>query len=198
MKSQMVDSVDAASASMQLGDTAKGDLLRLRPAQEHDRPFLQAVFETTRAEEFAQIGWSPERIASLLAEQFSMQDRYYRQHYPHGRFDVVTLGETAVGRLYHSWHGSEARLIDIALMPAHRGAGIGGRLVRAFVAQAARKAMPVVLYVERNNPVQGLYRRLGFETIGESGVYWQMRRPAVPYVDPSEEPVEGLAPGDAK
>lgn len=166
--------------------------LRLRPAQEGDRAFLHAVFESTRVQEFAQIGWSADRIAALLAEQFSMQDAYYRQHYRHARFDVVMLGETAVGRLYHDWSGGEARLIDIALLPAYRGAGIGTRLMRAFVAHAAERMLPVVLYVEMNNPVQGLYRWLGFEPAGENGVYLQMRREAAAYRGEGGTVVPGL------
>lgn len=170
--------------------------LHLRPAHERDRAFLHAVFESTRAHEFAQIGWSADRIAALLAEQFSMQDAYYRRHYPHARFDVIMLGETAVGRLYHDWSGSEVRLIDIALLPAHRGAGIGARLVGAFVAHAAARGLPVVLYVEMNNPVQTLYRRLGFEPVGENGVYVQMRRPVAAYGGEPVAPVPGLQLAD--
>lgn len=167
--------------------------LSLRPASESDITFLRTVFESTRAQEFAQTGWSAERITALLAEQFSMQHAYYRRHYPRGHFDVVMLGETAIGRLYHDWQGAEARLIDIAVLPAFRRTGIGGRLVRAFVAQAAARAMAAVLYVETDNPVQALYRRLGFEAVGENGVYLQMRRPAAPFIDESVVPVPGLA-----
>ncbi|RDU95057.1 GNAT family N-acetyltransferase [Trinickia dinghuensis] len=193
MRSQRADGADDHGDSGQRGTALADARLYLRSAREDDRDFLFRVFESTRAEEFARLGWGPERVAALLAEQFSMQDMYYRRHYPHGRFDVVMLGETAIGRFYHYWHGSEARLIDIALLPAHRGAGIGTRLVRDFVARAADKAMPAVLYVEMNNPVQALYRMLGFETVGENGVYHQMRRPAMPFADERVQPVEGLA-----
>ncbi|WP_341812673.1 GNAT family N-acetyltransferase [Paraburkholderia kururiensis] len=157
---------------------------------------MYIVFESTRAQEFAHVGWSAEQIAALLADQFSMQDRYYRQHYPHCRFDVIMLGENPIGRLYHHWGGSEARLVDIALLPVHRGAGIGTRLMRAFVAQAAAREMPVMLYVEMNNPVRGLYRRLGFEPTGENGIYMQMRRPVMRFDDADVTDIEGLAQGD--
>lgn len=169
-----------------------GSSVRLRAACESDHAFLLAVFESTRAYEFAQLGWDGERISALLAEQFAMQDAYYRQHYCHGRFDVIMSGEVAIGRLYHDWHGDEARLIDIALLPAYRGAGIGTRLLYAFVAQAAAGAMPIVLYVEMNNPVQALYRRLGFESVVENGVYLKMRRPAAAFADESGVFIEGL------
>lgn len=172
-----------------------GDRLHLRSAHERDGAFLSDVFASTRAEEFARTGWSPERIAALLAEQFTVQDTYYRRHYPHGRFDVVMLEEQAVGRFYHDWLGDEARLIDVALLPRYRGAGIGRRLVSAFVAQAARQAMPAVLYVEMGNPVLALYRKLGFEPIGENGVYLQMRRPAMPFEGEHALPVRGLTEG---
>lgn len=86
-------------------------------------------------------------------------------------------------------------MIDVALLPRYRGAGIGRRLVSAFVAQAARQAMPAVLYVEMGNPVLALYRKLGFEPIGENGVYLQMRRPAMPFEGEHAVPVRGLAEG---
>ncbi|MCG5073231.1 GNAT family N-acetyltransferase [Paraburkholderia tagetis] len=188
----MTASADFVFDAVQCSVGHTGGDLRLRQAHQNDRAFLYAVFESTRASEFSQAGWSAERVASLLAEQFSMQDTYYRRVYPRGRFDVVMRGEMAIGRLYHDWHGSEACLIDIALLPVYRRAGIGTRIVRAFVAQAAQRSMPVQLYVEANNPVQGLYRRLGFEATGENGVYLQMRRPAVPFEQGSVMNIEGL------
>jgi ribosomal protein S18 acetylase RimI-like enzyme len=188
----MADSTGGALAVAQRSVEDAGHL-HVRPADERDRAFLYAVFESTRAQEFAQVGWSAEQITALLSDQFSMQDTYYRQHYPRCRFDVIMLGENPIGRLYHDWGRGEARLVDIALLPVHRGAGIGTRLMRAFVAQAAARAVPVVLYVEMNNPVRALYRRLGFEPTGENGIYVQMRRPAMPFDDAGVTEVEGLA-----
>jgi ribosomal protein S18 acetylase RimI-like enzyme len=171
--------------------------LALRASTESDRDFLHTVFAGTRTAEFANAGWSEQEIQTLLAEQFRMQDAYYRRHYPHGRFDIVLRGATAIGRLYHDWSGPEARVIDIALLPAARGAGIGTRLMRALVAEAARRAMPMNLYVESDNPVRALYRRLGFVAIGENGVYEQMRRDAEPFDDGEAAPLDGLEAGAA-
>lgn len=177
----MTDSVEQDAAIKPRGIRGVDDRLRLRQVLERDRAFLYGVFESTRAKEFARTGWSAQRIAQMLAEQFSMQDTYYRSHYPNGCFDVIELDGQPIGRLYHDWSGSEARLIDIALLPAYRGAGIGTRLMQAFVAHAAAKAMRIVLYVEMDNAVQALYRRLGFEAAGENGVYLQMQRPGTAF-----------------
>lgn len=189
----MTDDVKANTGSKATRIRSFGDGLQLRPVLDSDREFLFSVFESTRAEEFARSGLGAERIAALLAEQFSMQDKYYRSHYPNACFDVIVLDGHRAGRLYHDWRGNEARLIDIALLPAYRGAGVGTRLMEAFVAHAAARAMPIVLYVETDNPVQALYRRLGFETVGENGVYLQMRRPNAAFDGARGIPVQALA-----
>lgn len=154
-----------------------------------------SVFESTRIDEFRAAGLDAQTIRDLLDQQFSMQDAYYRRHYSKARFDIVLSGDTAIGRLYHDWNpeSGEVRVIDIALLPSWRGAGIGTRLMKAVVAEAARQSMTVGLYVEFNNPVRALYRRLGFEGIGENGVYEHMRRAAVPFDDADIEPIVGLA-----
>ncbi|WP_260854628.1 GNAT family N-acetyltransferase [Paraburkholderia sp. BCC1884] len=169
-------------------------VVSLRASTAADREFLRAVFFSTRIDEFAASGLSAGEVEALLAQQFDMQDSYYRRHYPAGRFDVVMAGETAVGRLYHDWQrGRGLNVIDIALLPDHRGAGIGTRLMRALVGQAVQAGLAVNLYVEVNNPVQSLYRRMGFVKCGENGIYESLRREAVPFDSPAE-PLPGLQP----
>ena len=160
---------------------ASHDGIALRAATDADMDFLREVFSSTRIHEFMSAGLPVEQIESLLAGQFLTQHNYYRRHYPHGRFDIIMLGERSVGRLYHDWSGEVVRVIDIALLPAYRGAGIGTRLMRAMVAEAATKHAPMQLYVESNNPVRTLYRTLGFVPTGENGIYELMRRNAMPF-----------------
>lgn len=179
-----------------LTDQSEEDRIGLRVATAADRDFLQAVFASTRIDEFRNAGWDAKEIDDLLASQFSMQDAYYRRHYPSGRFDVIVRGATGIGRLYHDWSGGAARVIDIALLPAYRGKGMGTRLMRAIVAEAARRTLPVHLYVEFDNPVRALYRRLGFAGVGENGLYEQMCREAGPFEDEGPiDPIAGLHDG---
>jgi ribosomal protein S18 acetylase RimI-like enzyme len=153
--------------------------IALRPATLADRELLQAIYESTRIGEFLAAGFEAEKVRDLLSHQFAMQDQHYRRRYPLAHFDIVLSGVTPVGRLYHDWSGDEARVIDIALLPRHRGNGIGTRLMTMIVAEAARRAMGVTLNVETENPVKSLYRRLGFEKTGANGIYERMRRAAM-------------------
>jgi len=173
---------------------APHDDIALRAATDADMDFLRDVFSSTRMQEFISAGMSVEQAEALLVSQFSIQHAYYRQHYPHGRFDIIMQGTSDIGRLYHDWHGDTVQLIDIALLPAYRGAGIGTRLLRAIVSEAAGKRMPMRLYVEFDNPVRKLYRTLGFVPVGENGVYELMRRDVMSFDDDeARAPVKGLS-----
>ena len=76
---------------------------------------------------------------------------------------------------FHLGHGvDEIRLVDIALLPAARGRGLGGELMADILAEGEAKGLLVRIHVEHNNPAMRLYKRLGFEKIEEQGVYWLM------------------------
>jgi ribosomal protein S18 acetylase RimI-like enzyme len=149
--------------------------LALRPVTPEDRPFLERVYASTRSEELAAVPWTPLQKAAFLRFQFDAQDKHYRLHYAEARFDVILAGGREVGRLYVDRSGSEIRLIDIALLPEHRGAGIGGALLSELIAEATRERKPLSIHVEHSNPAQRLYRRLGFRHTGtDTGVYQLM------------------------
>lgn len=164
-----------------VGQPVPPQALCLRAAVPADRAFLRTVFASTRVDEFASSGMNAEQITALLAEQFELQDAYYRRHYLDARFDVVMSNGDPVGRLYHHWSDIELRIIDIALMPAHRGEKIGTQLMHALITQAAASGLPTTLYVETVNPVKSLYQRLGFRKQGENGIYELMHREAGPF-----------------
>jgi ribosomal protein S18 acetylase RimI-like enzyme len=81
------------------------------------------------------------------------------------------------GRLYVGRWPQTIRIVDIALLPEHRGVGVGTRLLGGLLAEADAAGKPVSIHVERFNPAMRLYRRLGFEELEDKGVYVLMERP---------------------
>ena len=122
--------------------------------------------------------WSDAEKAAFLEMQFDAQDRWYRVQYPQATFDVVVVDGEPAGRLYVNRGEGEVRIVDIALLPDHRGRGIGGSLLRTLLAEADAGGKSVTIHVERLNPALRLYESLGFSVAEDKGVYLFLERPA--------------------
>ena len=150
--------------------------ITLRPAIADDVPFLKRVYGSTRAEEMAIVPWTDEQKTAFIEMQFRAQDTDYHSNYPDAAYDVILHDGTPVGRLYVHRRPEEISILDIALLPEHRGAGIGGALLKDLIAESETAGKPLVIYVEKYNRAQTLYRRLGFAETDDNGVYWRMVR----------------------
>jgi len=152
----------------------------LRPAEAQDEPFLFQVYASTRADEMALVDWSEEQKHAFLSMQFNAQRSDYGINFPGAVTSVITLepGGVPIGRMIVDRSCGEIHLMDIALLPECRGAGIGSRLVQDLQDEARAKKQSIVLYVEVFNPAIHLYERLGFARSGASGIYFKMEWPA--------------------
>ena len=146
-----------------------------RPARDEDRDFLRAVYGSTREEELEPTGWTREQKDAFIAQQFAAQDSYYKQHYEAATYDIVLVDGQPAGRLYVARWPDEIRIMDIALLPAFRGRGIGRRLLDLLLREATESGQTVSIHVEQSNRAMTLYRRLGFVEVGEHGVYRLLR-----------------------
>lgn len=143
--------------------------ISLRAVQPDDEPFLYDVYASTRTEELALVDWSDEQKATFVRQQFEAQTRHYLEHYPTATLDLILVDDEPAGRLYVDRWPSEIRVVDIVLLPPYQRKGIGERLVREVQAEAADTGRPVTIHVERFNPAQRLYTRLGFVTADDTG-----------------------------
>jgi ribosomal protein S18 acetylase RimI-like enzyme len=158
--------------------------LTFRRVEDHDLPFLARLYASTRREELEPVPWSDQQKAEFLQWQFESQHRYYQEYYPSCEFLIVERaveggGESdgeAIGRLYVDRWADQIRIVDISLLPEHRGAGLGESLLRAILAESEASRLPLTIHVEYNNPALRLYRRLGFEQVDSNGPYLLMRR----------------------
>lgn len=152
----------------------------LRPATPQDRPFLARLYASTREEELAAVPFTPEQRAAFLAQQFDAQSRHYATAYHDASFDVVEVDGRAAGRLIVARSADELRIVDVALLPEHRGRGLGERILRPVLAEADVRRARTTLHVEPHNRAQRLYGRLGFRPVGpQDGAHVLLeRRPA--------------------
>ncbi len=138
--------------------------MRIRLAEETDRPFLHAAFQA-------------------LLQSHEAFDQFYVRQQPDGTEtfsitdNVCLVAETAAGEPIGMVFGTgvinpKDRAWPYALMkalwvePASRGQGIGTALVAAYESRLkAAGAVSVDLHVDvRNADVVALYERLGYET----------------------------------
>lgn len=143
----------------------------LRTIRAEDRDFLLRVYAGARLEELALTNWDETQKQAFLVQQFEAQHHHYQTHYPGARLDLIVLDDEPIGRLYVARWREEIRIMDIALLPEHRHRGIGGGLLRDLLEEAAATGRRLTIHVERYNPALRLYQRLGFEPVGETGVY---------------------------
>lgn len=152
-------------------EPSSGACVSLRHARAEDEDFLRRVYSSTRMDELEPTGWDDATKAAFLTQQFSAQQAHYLANYEGATFDVILAAGDAVGRLYVARWDDEIRVMDISLLPEHRGRGIGAHLIRSLLAEAAVASKKVTIHVERQNRAVTLYRRLGFEDLEERGVY---------------------------
>ena len=145
--------------------------ITLRPIGADDEAFLYRVYAAIREAELAQVAWDAAQREAFLRQQFAAQHRYYQEHYADTAFQVILVDGRPAGRLYVARWPDEIRIVDIALLPEHRNAGIGTALLRELQAEAARADKPLRIHVEIFNPARSLYERLGFREIADRGVY---------------------------
>ena len=146
----------------------------LRAERPEDRPLLQALYAETRTVELADVPWTDEQKRAFCDMQFDLQARYYRQTYPDAQYDVIEMDGAPVGRLYVARLHNELRVLDVALIPALRGHGLGATLMHELMGEARSAGKPLRLSVETYNPAQRLYQRLGFAAYEQTDFYLHM------------------------
>jgi ribosomal protein S18 acetylase RimI-like enzyme len=151
--------------------------ITLRPVRADDEPFLLALYGSVRAPELEQLAWTDEQKTLFVRHQFDAQSAHWRENYHDTSFDVIERDGMPIGRLYVARWRDEIRVVDIALMPEHRGGGLGAALFNEIFKEGDRTGRPVTIHVEIYNPARRLYERLGFILKEEKGIYLLLERP---------------------
>jgi len=157
------------------GDRAASGAVTLRPATQADYFFMRQLYGATREEEMQRFPFDDLQKKEFLDQQFAAQYQHYQLHYPTCERNIIEKGGQPVGRLWIDEWRDQIRLVDIALMPQHRGSGIGSKLLDDLLDRGRKAGKPVTIHVEAYNPALRLYERLGFEKVDTNGVYYLMK-----------------------
>lgn len=151
--------------------------IKLRPATANDEPLVLEVYASTRLIELELIPWNENQKHTFIKMQFDARQKQYREYYPDGESSVILQQGEPIGTMLVARRDREIVLVDIALLPQHRNAGIGTQLVKALLEEAAVAGKIVRLRVLAGNPAVRMYERVGFRKTNDSGVYLEMNWP---------------------
>lgn len=139
-----------------------------------DDAFLLALYKSTRAEEMSYALMTQGDKDHFLEGQFRMQSEGYATNYIGAVHRIIQLDGVDVGRLIVLRTDEMLRIIDLSLIPAARGRGLGTDILRTLLNEAHGGKVPVRLAVEAQNPAINLYLRHGFTAVETRGHHYEM------------------------
>jgi ribosomal protein S18 acetylase RimI-like enzyme len=148
--------------------------VELRKACSDDLPFLFSLHCDVRGPEVAAWGWPALQQEAFLRMQFEAQRRSYLAAYPESLHHIVCLEGIAIGRRLVAGDSEGMHLVDISLLGAYRGRGIGTQLILQLMRECQAKSSELRLQVLRGSPALRLYRRMGFREASSDPMYIQM------------------------
>jgi ribosomal protein S18 acetylase RimI-like enzyme len=142
----------------------------LRTAVLDDEAFLRRVHAAAHCDGFSLMHLEPEAVAALVRMQFDAQRSQYRAGHPHAVDSLVVADGEPVGRCWTGETAGELRLLDLAVLPAHRRNGIAGSVLDLLLERARAARLPLRLSVwSENAPALALYRSRGIGVTTSTG-----------------------------
>lgn len=165
----------------------------LKLATPDDQAFLAELYSDVRSVDFVPLGLPEAMLEQLLAMQFRAQQSGYAAQFPGAIDQILWDGTTRIGRMLVNDGESEIWLVDIAILSAYRGQGLGRHFLQELCSRAAAARLPLRLSVRFNNPAQRLYERLGFVRTGGDGMHVAMELQVQQTIDEAGKLVPSVA-----
>ena len=127
---------------------------------------MEAAFDPAFGE-----AWNRQQIADALV----MPNTHALVVDADGELVEETNAQEPAGFVLTRHAAGEEELLLIAVLPGCRKKGLGKLLIdRLFAAARSRGTTRIFLEMRRGNPAEYLYRKTGFEPIGERPNYYRM------------------------
>jgi GNAT superfamily N-acetyltransferase len=140
----------------------------LRPAQESDRPFIEAVYFSTHR-------WLVERLFGWRGDEF--ERKKLNETVDLAVTSIVLVDGRDAGWLTVHRAPDGISLAQIYLSAPWQNKGVGSLLIGRLIEEARARSLPLTLATAKINPARRLYERLGFVTVAESEykIYMEVR-----------------------
>lgn len=146
----------------------------LRPIESQDQPFVKQLFRSVRPH-LALPGLPTDVVEALITQQYQLQQNHYATQWPTASSFIILLANGAIGKIVLNEGKQSLHIIDLALMPEHRGKGVGTALLRTIQAVADKNGASVGLSVDKQNSLaKKLYLSLGFRVRDTSDTHESM------------------------
>ena len=145
-----------------------------RPMTDDDSMLLFELYASSRADELTRTGWATPQQRSFFRMQAQTQERYFLRHFDHLDRRTVCINGFSAGRLLVDRPGQALTLVDLALLPAFRGRGVGSLLIRCLLDEASQHELPVHLELAKSSSTLATCERLGFRFADDLGDRWHL------------------------
>ena len=138
--------------------------IQLRPAEPQDFEFCARLYGADLALYIPDPAAQAAKLATL------------RPRWHVGEVRIIVRDGTDIGWLQSTSDGQAVFIVQFFVDTPLRGRGIGNDVLARIIAEATLHQQAVALEVVKENRALRLYRRLGFEVVGEDAVKYHMRR----------------------
>jgi ribosomal protein S18 acetylase RimI-like enzyme len=149
--------------------------INLRPVSADDEAFLFALYTDFRSDDLNATNLDAHQRAACLSQQFAAQTSDYGRRFGAGDHHIVERDGQAAGRIWVMRGEDSIHVVDITLLEAHRGNGIGTQLLSQLLREGQASGRSVrLLVLKSNGRALELYGRLGFRVVEDKGIHFVM------------------------
>ena len=136
-----------------------------------DERFVAELYAATRAAEVASFGWPAPVAAAFLTQQQLARDQHTARTHPDAEHVLLLVDGAPVGRIVLDTTAECVHVVDLAILPAYQGCGLGAGALTDVLARARRSGLRVRLVVRADNlRARRLYDRFGFVVVQDDGL----------------------------
>ncbi|MGJ4996308.1 GNAT family N-acetyltransferase [Bradyrhizobium sp. HKCCYLS3077] len=144
--------------------------LRLRLAEADDEPFLRDLFKSVKGAQLSAANLPEAMLDLVVAQQYRAQVAGHAAQCPAAQSLIILRDGSPVGRLLLDRVASRWHVVDLALLPGTRNAGVGREIMQAVAAAAQQQGAEVLslAVATTNDDAMRFYARLGFCDIADA------------------------------